>query len=287
MLFLWEGSMPNSDWSQWVGRTEVAADEANARPIEALAATLDMPARVQPGDPLPTLAYWLYFLPLAPMSQIASNGHEKLGEFLPPLPLERRMWAGGRFRFHDAPRVGDALEKRSEIIKIEEKETKSGPMALVTVKHEIHSPRGLAVMEEQDIAYLETPKVYAPPKPVPLRGDLSWQEPFPIDPVLLFRFSALTFNGHRIHYDLAYTTEVEHYPGLLVHGPLQAMLLIRAAEQRNPGRNAARYSFRGVRPLFHFDALFLSGREREGGIDLFTSNGEGLVCMQAALDWRE
>ncbi len=277
----------SSEWTQWVGRRENATDEANARPIEALAATLDAPARAKPGDPLPALGHWLYFLPLAPRSQLAPNGHEKLGEFLPPVPLERRMWAGGRFAFHDRLRAGDAMEKTSEILKVEDKETKAGPMTLVTVRHEIRSPRGLALAEEQDIAYLETPKAYAPPKPVPAPGDLSWRAPFPVDTALLFRFSALTFNAHRIHYDLAYTTGVEHYPGLVVHGPLQAMLLMRAAEERNPGKTAARYSFRGVRPLFHFDALFLAGRERgDGGLDLFASNGEGLVTMQAALEWR-
>jgi len=184
-------------------------------------------------------------------------------------------------------RVGDAMEKKSEILKIEEKETKSGSMALVTVRHEVRSARGLALVEEQDIAYLDTPKIYAPPKPLPLPGDLSWQAPFPVDTALLFRFSALTFNSHRIHYDLAYTTEVEHYPGLLVHGPLQAMLLILAAVERNPDKSVARYSFRGVRPLFHFDALTLSGRERDdGGLNLFASNGDGLVTMQAAVEWR-
>jgi 3-methylfumaryl-CoA hydratase len=278
--------MSDFSWSDWVGRRETAADKASAWPIQALAATLDAPANARAGDPLPPLAHWLYFLPVAPRSRLAPNGHEELGEFLPPVPLERRMWAGGRFVFHDALRVGDAMEKTSEILKIEEKETKSGPMALVTVRHEVRSPRGLALVEEQDIAYLETPKVYAPPKPVALPCGLSWQAPFPIDTTLLFRFSALTFNGHRIHYDLAYTTEVEHYPGLLVHGPLQAMLLIRAAAERNPEKSVARYSFRGVRPLFDFDALTLSGRERDGGLDLFASNGEGLVTMQAAVEWR-
>jgi 3-methylfumaryl-CoA hydratase len=279
--------MADSRWTDWVGRTETATDEAAAWPILALDATLDAPASAHPGDSLPPLAHWLYFLPLAPGSRLAPNGHEELGGFLPPVPLERRMWAGGRFVFHDALRVGDAMEKKSEILKIEEKETRSGPMALVTVRHEVRSPRGLALVEEQDIAYLDAPKVYAPPKPVPLPGALSWQAPQPIDTALLFRFSALTFNSHRIHYDLAYTTEVEHYPGLLVHGPLQAMLLIRAAAERSPEKSAARYSFRGVRPLFHFETLTLSGRERgDGGLDLFASNGEGLVTMQAAVEWR-
>lgn len=280
--------MAEADWSEWVGRTESSTENAIARPINELNATFDVSSDAKPGEIMPTLWHWLYFRPLAPMSQIGADGHPKRGGFLPPLPIERRMWAGGRLTFHDELRIGDALEKKSEILKVDEKQGKLVKMAFVTVKHEINSPRGLAISEEQDIAYLEIPKIFVPPKPIPLPENLAWQERYPVDPVMLFRFSAVTFNGHRIHYDLPYTTEFEKYPGLVVHGPLQAMLLMRAAQQRNSGKSVARYSFRGVRPLFHFDAFFLSGRERnDGGLDLYTSNGDGLVCMQAAIDWRQ
>ena len=196
------------------------------------------------------------------------------------------MWAGGRLVFHGELRVGDALEKRSEILKVSLKEGKNGKVAFVTVKHEVSSPRGLAVEEEQDIAYVEMPKEFVPPKPIPLPENLDWQEPCPIDPVKLFRFSAVTFNAHRIHYDFRYATQVEKYPGLVIHGPLQAMLLMRAANLRNSGRRVARFSFRAVRPVFDFDALFLSGRLKDdGGLDLYTSNGGGHICMQAELSW--
>ena len=167
--------------------------------------------------------------------------------------------------FHDELRVGDALEKRSEILKVSLKEGKNGKVAFVAVKHEVSSPRGLAVEEEQDIAYVEMPKEFVPPKPIPLPENLDWQEPCPIDPVKLFRFSAVTFNAHRIHYDLRYATQVEKYPGLVI----------------------ARFSFRAVRPVFDFDALFLSGRLKDdGGLDLYTSNGGGHICMQAELSLR-
>ncbi len=280
--------MAEPDWSEWVGRTESSTDHAVARPIRALAATFDLPSDAEAGDLMPTLWHWLYFRPLAPMSQIGPDGHPKRGGFLPPLPIERRMWAGGRLTFHDRLVLGDVMERKSEILKVDEKKGKAVRMAFVTVKHEINTARGLAISEEQDIVYLEIPKIFVPPKPIPLPENLAWQERYPVDPVMLFRFSAVTFNGHRIHYDLPYTTEIEKYPGLVVHGPLQAMLMMRAAEQRNAGKAVARYSFRGVRPLFHFDALFLSGRERDdGGLDLYTSNGDGLICMQAAIEWRQ
>jgi 3-methylfumaryl-CoA hydratase len=195
------------------------------------------------------------------------------------------MWAGSRLTFHTELRAGDFLEKKSEILKIKEKVGVTGQMAFVTVKHLISSSRGLAIEEEQDIAYLEMPTSFSPPEPVPLPGDLTWQEHYPVDPVLLFRFSAVTFNSHRIHYDLKYATEVEKFPGLVVHGPLQAILLMRAAQSRSPGRHILRFSFRALRPLFHFDALTLSGRTGNGGaLELYTSNGQGQMCMQATLE---
>ena len=278
--------MTEPNWQEWVGRTESSVDDAVARAVRALSATFDATPYVETGDRIPNLWHWIYFRSLTLQSQIDINGHAKRGGFLPPFPMTRRMWAGGRLSFLEPLRIGDVMEKKSEVIKIVEKQGKSGRMAFVTVKHNIFSPRGHAVSEEQDIAYLDVPKVFVPPMPVPLPENLIWQQSYPVDPVVLFRFSAVTFNAHRIHYDLRYTTQVEKYPGLIVHGPLQAMLLLRAAEMRNPSKRAARYSFRGVRPLFDFDKLFLSGEERDdGGLNLYTSNAEGYVCMQATLDW--
>ena len=170
-----------------------------------------------------------------------------------------------------------------------EKEGRAGRMVFVTVRHETSGPRGLAVAEEQDIVYVAMPESWAPPPPVPAPADAAWSERVAVDTVLLFRFSALTFNGHRIHYDLPYATGVEKYPGLVVHGPLQAMLLMGLAKRRQPGRRPARFAFRGVRPLFHFEALHLLGQPggAEGGHDLFTANGEGATTMQAAIGWTD
>jgi 3-methylfumaryl-CoA hydratase len=282
--------MAENEWSGWIGRIEKLHDLADPKPVRALAATFDMLPHDKEGDPLPYLSHWLYFLPMAPESQIGLDGHPKRdgSGFLPPVPIERRMWAGGRLTFRSELRVGDALGKTSEILKIAEKEGATGRMAFVTVKHEIASSRGAAIEEEQDIVYLDMPKTFTPPKPVPLPEDLAWQERYPVDPVLLFRFSAITFNGHRIHYDIRYATEVEKYPGLVVHGPLQAMLLMKAATERNAGRRPARFSFRGVRPAFDFDTVLLSGKTRDdGGLDLYTSNGDGHVCMQASISWQD
>ena len=277
--------MDNSPWREWVGRQESARDLIGRAPAEALAATLDRPGDLAPGTALPGVFNWLYFLKFAPMSEIGPDGHPRRGGFLPPVELPRRMWAGSRCRFPAALAVGDEAEKISTIEKIEPKSGKAGEMVFVTVAHEIRVGGRLAIEEAQDIVYMGIPDTWRPPPPQPA-PPADWREEVAIDPVRLFRYSAVTFNGHRIHYDRAYATEVEKYPGLVVHGPLQATLLFDAACRHAPGRIPARFDFRGVRPLFDFDAAALCGRAREdGGMDVFTANGEGSVCMQATMHW--
>ncbi len=275
-------------WQNWIGRTETQADRVSQTPARALAATFDRPdaASLQTGDVLPPIWVWLYFLPLVASAQIGPDGHPRRGGFLPPVPLARRMWAGSRCTFHDAIRVGDALERVSTIAKVAEKVGGAGPMVFVTVRHAITRDGRLVMEEEQDLVFLGIPDRFAPPPPTPL-APCDWSEPVAIDPVLLFRFSALTFNAHRIHYDRTYALEVERYPGLVVHGPLQAALLFDAAMRHAPGRTPSAFAFRGLRPLFDFDAVSVNGRARGAdGLDLCTANGEGAVGMQATLDWR-
>lgn len=274
--------MSETDWTAWQGRTETTHDIVAATPVRGLAATFDRPA---PDDTLPPLWHWLFFLPQAPMAEVGADGHPRRGGFLPPIDLPRRMWAGGRLVFHDPPRIGDAITRTSTLLKVSEKAGKSGAMAFVTVRHEVSTSRGLAIEEEQDIVYLEMPKMFAPPPPTSLPAGLDFDHDRPVDPVFLFRFSALTFNGHRIHYDRRYAEDVEKYPGLVVHGPLQAMLLMEAGAAHTRKR-PTRFDFRAVRPLFDFDAVRLCGKAREdGALDLFTANGDGHISMQATLTW--
>ncbi len=281
--------MGETRWDAFVGRSETSADRVAETPAAQLAATLNRGADIdtRPGAPLPPLWIWLSFLPRAQMRDVGPDGHPKRGGFLPPVPLERRMWAGSRMHFHAPVRVGDEVERLSTITKIAEKSGKSGDMVFATVRHEVRANGALAIEEEQDIVYLAIPERFSPPAPTPA-PPCDWREDVAIDPVLLFRFSALTFNGHRIHYDRAYATDVEKYPGLVVHGPLQAILLFDAAMARAPGRSAARFSFRGMRPLFDFDAVTVNGRARDdGGLDLYTANADGAVGMQAELHWEQ
>jgi 3-methylfumaryl-CoA hydratase len=270
-----------NDYADWIGRTEVAHDVARATPAQALAATLDRPAPAS-GDPLPPLWHLLYFLPLAAGAEIGSDGHPRRGGFLPPVTLPRRMWAGSRFTFHRPVRIGDALARQSRILNVTAKHGRSGELLVVTVRHEIATEAGVAITEEQDIVYREAPApraTAAPGESAP--GGAEWSRMLTADPVLLFRYSALTFNSHRIHYDHPYATDVEGYPALVVHGPLT--LLLDALQRQHPSMAIASLSVRAMRPLFAGVPFRLEGRlAPDGGADLWAVDGDGAMTMRAS-----
>jgi len=263
------------DLEAWIGRSESVVDVATPTPIAALAATLDRdPVRPAVGTPLPALWHWLYFLPVHRQSEIGPDGHAKRGGFLPPVPLPRRMWAASQFVFHAPLRVGDALTRLSTIEDVSEKTGRTGRLVFVKVRHEIR--RG----DERDAA--PAPGDVAPP-PRMAPAAAAWERKWVPDDVLLFRYSALTFNGHRIHYDRRYVTEVEGYPGLVVHGPLIATLLLDLLRDRMPDAEVARYEFRALRPLFDIHSFFVCGDPRPDGktIRLWTRDHEGALTMDA------
>lgn len=280
--------MADGAWQDWVGRSQTLRDTVGAFPARALALTLnqDNGQKLAEGDPVPAIWTWMNFLPLSLMSEVGSDGHPRRGGFTPPIDLPRRMWAGSRCTFEAPVRIGDSVERTSTITKIAEKSGAAGPMVLMTTTHEVRTNGALAMREEQDIAFIAIPERFMPPAPSPL-PPCEWREKLTVDPVMLFRFSALTFNGHRIHYDLSYATEVERYPGLVVHGPLQAIMLYDSALRHAPkGVRPARFQFRGMRPLFDFDAITLNGRSDESGeMHVYTANGEDLIGMQARIGW--
>lgn len=276
----------SGEFDGWVGRVEEAADVVTPRQVRQMAATLGSDAMAADGAPLPPLWHWMGWLPEMPMSGLGTDGHPARGGFLPPVPLERRMWAGGRLTFHTPLRIGQPMMRRSEILKVADKTGSAGRMVFVTVGHLIHSPDGLAVTEEQDIVYVAMPDQFTPPAPITAPDGPIWTEAVGIDTVRLFRFSALTFNAHRIHFDLPYATEIEKYPGLVVHGPMQAMLLMQAACRHHGSTRPARFRFRGVRPMFHHDRMRLMGwPEAAGKQDLSTVIDGGVTCMQADIAW--
>jgi 3-methylfumaryl-CoA hydratase len=271
---------------QWIGRTESRSDIATAVPLQALAATLD---RDDPsprhGDPVPPCWHWLYFLPLHRQSEIGPDGHARRGGFLPPVPMPRRMWAGSRLEFMRSLAVGDAITRSSRIVDVSGKEGRTGPLVFVLVRHEVSDAKGVALTEEHDIVYRENPRADDPAPPARRAPDNhQWTREIRPDDVLLFRYSALTFNGHRIHYDRRYVTEVEGYPGLVVHGPLIATLLLDLLRRQMPDAAVARFSFRAVKPLFDVAPFFVCGRPNDdgGAIDLWAKDRDGALAMEAA-----
>ncbi|WPB58817.1 MaoC family dehydratase N-terminal domain-containing protein [Xylophilus sp. GOD-11R] len=274
----------------WTGRTETLVDQAGAAPILALAATLDRDdgdrLASDPAAELPPLWHWLYFLPRPLAREIGEDGHARRGGFLPPVPLPRRMWAGGRLKWQvgNPLRVGQRIERHSRILSVEHKAGRSGELVFVTVGHEVHNERGLALAEEHDIVYRAAARPGDPaPAPVVAETGAAWQRDLLADPVLLFRYSALTFNGHRIHYDRRYVTGVEGYPGLIVHGPLIATLLVDLLGRHAPGRALATFDFRAVRPTFDIHCFSVNGQPSEDGrtVRLWGADHEGFLTMQA------
>ena len=275
---------PLAHWRSWLGRTEQRCDLITAAPLNAWAATLDRDdPEALPGSDVPPLAHWLFFLPLARQSQIGPDGHALRGGFLPPVPLPRRMWAGGRLTFHHALHVGDEVTRTSHIVSVDAKSGRSGALAFVTVRHELTDARGLAITEEHDIVYREAPRPgAAAPEPQAAPRDEAFARRIVPDPVLLFRFSALTFNGHRIHYDRSYVTEVEGYPGLIVHGPLIATLLMDLLRRERPQARVQRFTFTARSPLFDLHAFEVCGRaDGDRAVALWARNHEGALAMQA------
>lgn len=274
----------------WIGRTQSVEDLAAPFPVRALAATLDEDdPEPRNGDPLPPLWHWLYFLETPRMSKIGPDGHAARGEFLPPVPLPRRMWAGSRFTFDGEPvRVGETIARRSTIKSVEPKTGSTGAMVFVTVEHTISGPRGVSLIEEHDIVYREAAKPGEKPKPPkPAPTDATWRKSIDGDPVLLFRFSALTFNGHRIHYDQPYVTGTEGYPGLIVHGPLMGLVQIELARRSNPGRIVRSFEFRALSPVFAGSAFSVQARrEQDGSLTTWVADANGGLAQQGRTTFR-
>jgi len=275
----------------WIGRTESSADTVTAGPIAALAATLD---RTDPfprrGDRLPILWHWLYFLPLHRQSELGLDGHARLGGFLPPVPLPRRMYAGNRVEIVQPLSVGDDIHRRSTIVDVSQKEGRTGPLVFLRVRHEIRRGDRLAVTEEQDIVYRNNagpddppPKLQRAPRPE------TWQREIRPDEVLLFRYSALTFNGYRLHYDRPFATRIQGYPGLVVHGPLIATLLADLVRRQLPAATMTGFSFRAIQPVCDTGPFFVCGRPGDDGrtVALWARDADGMIAVEATATFPE
>lgn len=270
---------------QWIGRTTEASDVVTAQLVRGLRATLFLPiGEPRAGDAAPYTVHWCLAPAVVPASELGPDGHPSRGGFLPPVPLPRRMWAGGALEFFDTLRVGDEVTRSSRIKDVSLKSGSTGQLCFVAVDHEITTPRGIAIRERHDIVYRDvSPAAPAPSKAAPPAPRAQHREGHVADPVLLFRYSALTFNGHRIHYDRDYVTKVEGYPGLIFHGPMQAALQIEFAA-RLRGIVPKTFTYRGLQPLFEGE-FSVNANETTSGMETWTANSEGQPTMKGSATW--
>lgn len=268
----------------WIGRTETAADQLTSSLVQRLNATLDRDGEAHDGATAPLLIHHCLCLPAVPTVGLGPDGHPERGGFLPPVPLPRRMWAGSDITFHAPLWVGDEVRRQSEVTDVAIKEGRSGRLCFVAVKHAFSTAAGPAVTETQNIVYRDAAKASKITPPAPQAQIGEHKRSFGTEPERLFRYSALTFNTHRIHYDAPYTTNTEGYPGLVVHGPLQAMVLAHFAADLK-GAPLRRFRFRGVSPMIAGAPMDLHASEMDDGMKLWTARGAAPTAMEAQAWW--
>lgn len=270
---------------EWKGRTETRSEVISTAHCQRMHETLDRPGNLVDGDVLPPLWHFTTHLTSARLSRLGRDGHPERGGFLPPVALPRRMWAGGRFTFTGDIHLGDNVTKTSTIEDVVMKLGQTGQLCFVTVKHELSTAGELRIVEEQDLVYREDPAPNTPsPEPKRAPSDAQWTQHIEPSEVMLFRYSALTFNGHRIHYDREYAREVEGYEGLVFHGPLTATLLADlAATQLGP---LATFSFRAMSPLFDTAPFSIAGSTDGDGASMWAASPTGALAMQATTTHR-
>ena len=269
------------DRNSWAGREQTQEDVVHLATARRMQALLNRsPDLLDVGSELPYGWHWFYAQTITRRSAWGPDGHMRGGSFLPLLPDTRRMWAGGSLRFLRRLHIGDRIERRSTILSLDEKPGRTGNFFLLCIGHEIHGPSGLAIEEQQNLVYLPGSARTRVSEPTLLSESTDWRESVHTDEVLLFYFSALTMNGHRIHYDYRYATEQEGYPGIVVHAPLSALLLLDAAQSR--AGNLAQFSYRATAPLFCGEQITLTGKARaDGSLDLWCLRPDGGIAMQA------
>lgn len=274
-------SLDPAHLASWIGRTETVEDRMDPSTARKMQALLDLHPDLDEADPLPPFWHYLFFNPIVRASDLSADGHEKLGRFLPPVALPRRMWAGGRLEISSLPRLGTPTRKQSTITSVRMTQGKTGKLCFVTVAHGITQDGTHCLTETQNIVYRELPAPEASPTvghPAPDHAE--WSEATLMDQVALFRYSALIFYGHRVHYDGDYTRDIEGYPALLVHGPLTATLLAMSGLRNAPrGARLRAIDIRAQSPLFANRPFHLEGRNDGAASTLWAKDPDGLAAM--------
>jgi 3-methylfumaryl-CoA hydratase len=273
----------------WIGRSESAEERASTGRIHGLFALLDKPEIPQENDTVGPMGHWCYFMPRVSASEIGADGHPARGGFMPPVPLPRRMFGGFRATYHKPLILGEMMRRESRIADIQIKEGRAGTLVICTVHYEFFGESGLAIEEDHDYVYRGDPpggskdNTDGGGKTSTAPDDHLWSKEVTPDPVMLFRYSAVTFNGHRIHYDRKYVTEVEGYPALVVHGPLIATLLAELALENNPGSAFRKFDFQARAPLFDNAPFTVSGKPTDEGCALWSTTPAGGISARATV----
>lgn len=279
--------------SSWIGKTEVMHETLSPELVERFNATLGSHFSASTGDPAPLLIHLCLAQPALPADQLGPDGHPRRGGFLPPVPLPRRMWAGGEMVFSAPLLIGAQVTRKSIIEDITQKQGSTGGLCFVTVRHEISSDGALAISERQDIVYRDPPARTSSSHSDQPTGQSATAEPVPggahtrhIEPTstMLFRYSAITFNGHRIHYDAPYARDVEGYEGLVVHGPMQATFMAHLAAEVK-GKPPKSFTYRGKSPLFVGKPFTVNATKTDNGMSLWTAATDDHVAMQSEASW--
>lgn len=270
----------------WIGREDSASQVLSETLVCQFNATFDRDFKAEPGAVAPLLIHFCLAQPTVSTEELGPDGHAARGSFLPPVPLPRRMWAGGEFSFHGDIRVGDPVKRVSTVKDVVMKQGRTGQLCFVTVEHEILSAGRLALTERQDIVYREAQTASSPVRRPATAPALIVEHSHRITPsaAYLFRYSAMTFNAHRIHYDRDYVRDVENYPGLIVHGPLQATLLCQLAADIS-GKTPAVFRFRSASALFDTDDFMINAANTPDGLTLWTARPDGPIAMEAHAQW--
>jgi 3-methylfumaryl-CoA hydratase len=279
-----------AEFAGWIGRCMSVDDEVTLPAVRRMAAMLDLdPMEFDHGSAIPPHWYSMFFTPNARRSQIGHDGHPRKGEFLPPIPLPRRMFVGRTVTFPGELRVGDRAQKRSEIVGIEQKQGRSGTLVFLKVRHTIEVAQKPVVIEQQEVVYRDAPSGEAKgAAPAPVPSDGAWSAEYEMDPVLVFRYSALTWNGHRIHYDADYARREEGYPGCVMNGALTVHLVIEEALKRAGGRRLAGLTARLVKPLFVGGKLTVGGRAVEGStVEAWAGDEQGALAASCTLRFED
>lgn len=268
-----------NDWRDWLGQSSASEAQLTAEQANGMAVTLDRDPNFQTGDALPPGWHWLYFHDRVKASDLGPDGHPKLGIIMPPVPLPKRMWAGGSLVFYHPLRLGDTVTKRSLIRSITPKEGRSGPLYFVGIEHTLMTKGEINLIEEQTIVYRDLSSETKLSQAQAALPHADYSQRYSLDSATLFRYSALTFNGHRIHYDVDYCREVEGYPNLVIHGPLIATLLLDLYLRQ--GQPLKRFSYRAKSPLFLPHAFSVNGKAEGNSAKLWASNHQGGLAMEA------